>query len=42
MSYETGFYCQYANAYVECSNKKCVDCQHYKKAHTDKNKKSDK
>ena len=30
MTYSGEFYCQHADAYVECNNKKCIDCEFYK------------
>lgn len=39
MNYSGEFYCQYANTYVDCKNKKCSECEHYKNPKFQKSKK---
>lgn len=41
MDYSGEIYCQHADAYVACGNKKCSDCKFYKQS-MQKNKKSNK
>ncbi len=40
MNYSGELYCQYANAYVKCSDKKCIECSYYQQ--TMQKKKSNK